>query len=169
MLLLYFSHVHCVHDIFRYIQTVYLSILEFFLTESLFLGASTKRFAPTRYMYNNRLHMASEIPSKKVTASLCLLFLIKSYQVLLIKSFKNYEKCFLFHLKNSFRSQDIQILVFPSSPLFLPVSHCFRGWFKKSLEVFDAAICPNKNLIAHFLWYLENEIRCDIETLSIEC
>ena len=37
----------------------------FFLTESLFLGASTKRFDPTRYMYNNRLHMASEIPSKK--------------------------------------------------------------------------------------------------------
>ena len=33
------------------------------------------------------------------------------------------EKCFLFHLKSSFRSRDIQIFVFPSFPLFLPVSH----------------------------------------------
>ena len=41
--------------------------------------------------------------------------------------FNNYEKCFLFHLRSSFHSEDIQILVFPSSPLFLPVNHCFRG------------------------------------------
>ena len=34
--------------------------------------------------------------------------------------FKNYEKCFLFHLKSSFRSWDIQIFVifFPSFPHF---------------------------------------------------
>ena len=40
---------------------------------------------------------------------------------------KNYEKCFLFHLKSSFRSRDIQIFVFPAFPLFLPVGHCFGG------------------------------------------
>ena len=35
------------------------------------------------------------------------------------ESFKNYEKCFLFHLKSSFRSQDIQLFVlFPSFPHF---------------------------------------------------
>ena len=32
--------------------------------------------------------------------------------------FKNCEKCFLFHLKSSFRSRDIQVFVYSSSPLF---------------------------------------------------
>ena len=38
---------------------------------------------------------------------------------------QNYERCYLFHLKSSFRLQDIQIFVSPPSrrPLFLPVSH----------------------------------------------
>ena len=40
---------------------------------------------------------------------------------------KNYEKCFLFHLKSSFRCRDIQIFVFLSSPIFSPDGHCFRG------------------------------------------
>ena len=40
---------------------------------------------------------------------------------------QNYEKCFLFHLKSSFHSRDIQFFVFLSFPLFLPVGHCFRG------------------------------------------
>ena len=81
--------------------------------------------------------------------------------------FKNYEKCFLFHLKSSFRSRDIQIFVFLSSPLFLPVSHCFRGWSKINLQVYDI-ICINKNLITHFVWYLEKEKRYDMETLPID-
>ena len=81
---------------------------------------------------------------------------------------QNYEKCFLFHLKSSFRSQDIQIFVFPSSPLFLPVSHCFRGWSKINLKVYDIINCLNKNLIIHFVWYLEKEKRYNIETLSID-
>ena len=50
---------------------------------------------------------------------------------------------------------------------FFSVSHCFRGWFKKILKVYDAINCLNKNLITHFVWYLGKEIRCDIETLSI--
>ena len=33
------------------------------------------------------------------------------------KPFKNYEKCFLFHLKSSFHSRDIQIFVIFSLPL----------------------------------------------------
>ena len=32
--------------------------------------------------------------------------------------FKNYEKCFLFHIKSSFRSRDIQIFVFFPFPHF---------------------------------------------------
>ena len=39
---------------------------------------------------------------------------------------QNYENYFLFHLKTSFRSRDIQIFVFWSSSLFSPVSHWFR-------------------------------------------
>ena len=82
--------------------------------------------------------------------------------------FKNYEKCFLFHLKSSFRSQDIQIFVFSSSPLFFLVSHCFRGWSKKNLKIYDVINNLNKNLVTHFVWYLEKEMRCDIQTLSID-
>ena len=39
----------------------------------------------------------------------------------------NSEKCFLFHLKSAFRSQDIQIFVFSTSLQFFPVSHSLRG------------------------------------------
>ena len=52
--------------------------------------------------------------------------------------FKNYEKCFLFHLKSSFHSWDLQIFVLWSFPLFLHVGHCFRGWLKINLKVYDA-------------------------------
>ena len=54
-----------------------------------------------------------------------------------------------------------------SSPLFLPISHCFRAWSKINLKVYDVIICRNKNL-THFVWYLEKEKRYDIETLSID-
>ena len=78
------------------------------------------------------------------------------------------KKCFLFNLKSSFRSRDIQIFVFLSFPLFLPVGHCFRGWSKINLKVYDVINCLNKNSITHFVWYLEKEKRYDIETLSID-
>ena len=67
------------------------------------------------------------------------------------------EKCFSFHLTSSFPSRDIQIFVFRSSPLFLLVSHCFRGWSNINLIVFDIINCLNKNLITHFSWYLGKE------------
>ena len=73
----------------------------------------------------------------------------------------------LFYLKSSFGSQDIQIFVFSSSHFF-PVSHCLRGWSKKNLQIHDVINCLNKNLITYFAWHLENEIGCDIETLSID-
>ena len=63
------------------------------------------------------------------------------------------------------RYSNFCIFIFPS---FFPVSHCFRGWFKKNLKVCDIISCLNKNLITHYVWYLEKEIRCDIETLSID-
>ena len=94
-------------------------------------------------------------------------FFIKFLFFIKWKPFKNYGKCFLFHLNSSFCSRDIQVLVFSSSPLFLPVSHCLRGWSKKNLKVCDVINFLNKNLIKHFVWYLEEEIGCDIESLTI--
>ena len=81
---------------------------------------------------------------------------------------KNYEKCFLFYLKSSFRSRDIQFFVFLSFSVFLPVGHCFGGWSKINLKVHDVINCLNKNSITHFVWYPEKEKRYDIETLSID-
>ena len=49
------------------------------------------------------------------------------------------------------RYSNFCIFIFPS---FFPVSHCFRGL--------------NNNLITCFVWYLEKEIRCDIETLAAD-
>ena len=43
------------------------------------------------------------------------------------------------------------MFVFLSSHLFYPVSHCFRGSFKKNLKAYDVNNC----------------LRCDTETLSI--
>ena len=56
------------------------------------------------------------------------------------------------------------IFIFSS---FSPANHCFKGWSKKNLKVYDAIICLSKNLKTHFAWYLEKEIRCDIDTVSI--
>ena len=53
-------------------------------------------------------------------------------------------------------------------PFFLPVSHCFSGCLKINLQVYDIINCLNKNLITHFVWYLEREERYDIEILSID-
>ena len=77
-------------------------------------------------------------------------------------------KKMLFDLKSSFHSREIQICVFLSSPYFLPASHCFTGWSKKNLKVYDLINNLNKNLITHFVWHLEKERRCGIETLFID-
>ena len=82
-------------------------------------------------------------------------------------AFQKLKNVFLFHLKNPFCSRDIQIFIFPSFPLFLPVSHCFRVWSKINPKVYDIINCLNKNLMTHFVWYLGKEKRYDIETLSI--
>ena len=40
---------------------------------------------------------------------------------------KTMKNAFLFHLKSSFRSRDVQFFIILSFPFFLPVGHCFRG------------------------------------------
>ena len=74
----------------------------------------------------------------------------------------------LFHWKSSLCSWDIKILVLLCPPLFLLVGHCFRGWSKINLKVYDITNCLNKNLITYFVWYLEKERRYDIESLFID-
>ena len=73
--------------------------------------------------------------------------------------FISYKKLFSFSRYSSFC-----IFVFPS---FFPVNHCFSGWSKKNLKVYDAINCISKNLLTHFVWYLSKEIGCNIEILSI--
>ena len=56
-----------------------------------------------------------------------------------------------------FHSWDIQIFVFPSSPLFSPVKHYFGAWSKINLKICDVINCLNKILITHFVWHHEKE------------
>ena len=44
----------------------------------------------------------------------------------------------------------------------------FRGCSKVNLKIYDVISCLNKNLITHFVWYLQKQKRYDIETLSID-
>ena len=101
--------------------------------------------------------------SLKLVSAIFFIKLLFFHQMIAIQKLK----IFLFDLRSSFRSRDIQIFVYSSSPLFFPVSHCFRSWFKKNIKVYDVIYCLNKNL-THFVWYLEKEISYDIETLSID-
>ena len=81
---------------------------------------------------------------------------------------KTYEKCFLFHRKRFFRSQEIQIFVFLPCTLFPPVNHCLKRWLKINPKVYDVINWSNKNSETHIAWYLEKQTRSDIETWSID-
>ena len=83
-------------------------------------------------------------------------------------SSKTMENVFLFHLKSSFFLEIFKFLYFHLSLSFFPVSHWFRGWTKKNLKIYDVINRLNKNLITHFVWYFEKEVRWDIKTLAID-
>ena len=84
------------------------------------------------------------------------------------QSLNDYEKCFLFHLKSSFCSRDIQSFVFLFSALFPFFRHCFKVWSETNLEIYDIINSLNKNLARHFVWCLEKEKRYEFGTLSID-
>ena len=113
--------------------------------------------------YNSGSEYVGETTLKLVSAIFDQIFIFNQMIAL-----QKLWKMFFMHLKSSFRSWDIQVFVFPSSPLFLPVSHCVRGCLKINLKVYDVINCLNMNLITHFVWYLGKEKRYDIETLSID-
>ena len=99
---------------------------------------------------------------------MCLIFFNKFYFLSNNSHSKTMEDGFYFILKALFALEIFNFLYFhPSSPLFLPINHCFRAWSKINLEFRDVINCLNENLIIHFAWYLEKE-KHDIETLSID-
>ena len=130
---------------------------------------SLLRSAKKKYYekFNEKKYIDNMLASYKTFKACvrCFLSYFISHQMIALQKLR---KMFLFHLKSSFRSRDIQFFVFPFSSFFLSVSHCFRGWSKINLKVCDIINCLNKNLITHFVWYLKKEKRYDIETLSID-
>ena len=89
----------------------------------------------------------------KQQLSLCGLYFFSTK----LLPFKYYEKYFLFRLKSNFCSQVIETFVFLSSTIFLPAGHCFRGWSKIILKIYDVINFLNENLITCCLWNLEKE------------
>ena len=103
-------------------------------------------------------------PSLKLASTIFYQIFISHQTITLQKLWKMFfissEKLFSFA-----RYSDFCISIFPSFP---PVSHCFKGWSKINLKVYDVINCLNQNLITCFVWYLEKEKRYEIETLSID-
>ena len=94
----------------------------------------------------------------------CLLFLVISLKfdvklVLIIcnicvewYALNNYEKCF-FSSKKIF-----SFLRYFHLPLFFfCVVHCFRGWLKVNLKVYDVIHCLNKEVMTQFVLHLERK------------
>ena len=69
------------------------------------------------------------------------------------------EKLFSFSIYSNFC-----ISLFPS---FSPYQPLLEKMMKLNLKVFHVTNWPNKNLKAHFAWYLKGESRSDIKTWSI--
>ena len=101
-----------------------------------------------------------------INVKVCVCYFLSNFYFSPNDTLQKLQKMLFISSKCFFHSGDVKIFVFPSSPLFLPVSHCFRGWSKINLKVYDVINCLNKNLITHFVWYLKKEKRHDIETLS---
>ena len=64
---------------------------------------------------------------------------------------KTMKNAFYFIKKALFDLQIIKFFYFRPSLLFLPVGHCFRGWLKINLKVYDTINCLNKNSVSFCL------------------
>ena len=98
----------------------------------------------------------------------CVLYFLSNFYFHQMVTLQKPWKMFFVSLKKFFSFSRYSSFCNSVFPLFLPVNHCFRSWFKINLKVYDIINCLNKNLITHFVWYLEKEKRYDIETLSID-
>ena len=78
------------------------------------------------------------------------------------------KNVFYFIFKALFILEIFKFLYFRLPLFFALPAIALEGDSRKILKVYDVIICLNKNLITCFVWYLEKEIRCDIETLAID-
>ena len=118
------------------------------------------------YFYKNSTNQTlTFISSKAVYFKTCVHYFSSNFYFHEMIALQKQWKMFFISCKKLFSFSwysNFCISVFPS---FFPVSHCFKGWFKKNLKVHDVIHSLNKDLIIHYVWYLEEEISCDIETL----
>ena len=115
------------------------------------------------FSHVTKSHIFKNLNSKLVSACVFYFSPNDSPSKTMKNVFFSSKKLFSFSMYSNFC-----ISVFLS---FFPVSHCFRGWSKKNLKFYDVINCLNKNFlfnITYFVWYLEKDIRCDIEALSID-
>ena len=68
---------------------------------------------------------------------------IVSHQIILFLTLQKLWKMFFISSKNLFSF--LRCSNYLSSPLFIPVRHCFRGWLKINLKVCDVINCLNIN------------------------
>ena len=124
----------------------------------------------TEEILNRKIHFLCSVNS--LQCFLCTEFSLKLVSVIFCQIFifrqmiaiQKIWKMFFISSKKLFSFSRYSNFVILSSPLFLPVSHCFRDWSKTNLKVYDIINSLNKTLITHFIWYLEKEKRYDIET-----
>ena len=114
------------------VQQAFKSIFKTLINEDYSVGGDIDRYMSIQQHALSKYMDFSVATDIYILSSNLILKLVStiSYQIFIFHrmiALKNYQKCFLFHLKSSFRSGDIQIFVFWSSPLFCPVSNCFRG------------------------------------------
>ena len=109
---------------------------------------STQTFSQKQAKSHQNFSTICCLPVEKLNVLLkaCVCYFLSIFFFTKWYPFKNYEKCFLFHLKSPFPSRDIQFFVYSFPPPFFSVSHCFRSWFKKNLKVCDVINCLDKNL-----------------------
>ena len=100
---------------------------------------------------------------------MCLLFFCQMFIFHQIKAFEKLKNVFCFILKALFFLEIFKYL-YLCLLSFFHVSHCLWGWSKKNVwrHKIYYINCLNKNLITHFVWYLEKEMKCDMETLLID-
>ena len=72
------------------------------------------------------------------------------FGVILVRIFPEYE--LFLRSDNSCCSRDIQILVFLSSLVFFLVVHCFSGWAKINLKLYDVLHCLRLRTWQHILF-----------------
>ena len=103
-------------------------------------------------MYNEDVYQFFlTFPCKQFKACVCY-FLSNFYFSSNDSPSKTMKNVFYFIWKALFVLEIFKFLYFPS---FFPVNHCFRGWSKKNLKIYDTINCLNENSITHFVWYFE--------------